>query len=217
MKYLLFSGFKGSGKDTFADMVIVNLINAGINVKKYSLAAKLKGVCCHFANLNIEYAYSETLKEKILDKVIPFGEKELEFVLKEFEVTLPVELKKTLLVPEGFSTMRRCLQHVGTDVLRHASASIHCEVTEKQIIQEDVDLAIISDCRFFNEADYFKTQTFFVHRKAKMPENTPDLHKSEKEMFALMETLPWIDNNSNLESLKNKAERLAGVILNSLK
>lgn len=217
MKYFLLSGFKGSGKDTFADMVLSELHDHGVDAKKYSLAGKLKSACCHFAGLPIDYAYDEFLKEKVLDKPIHFSMMELEYVLTQFEVELPLELKETLIVPEGFSTMRRALQYVGTDVLRHASASIHCEVTEKQIKREGTALAIISDCRFFNEAEYFQAPTFFVHRKAKMPENTPDLHRSEKEMFELMAELPTIDNNSSLDDLRKKAKRQALILIKSLK
>lgn len=217
VNYFLLSGFKGSGKDTFADMVLEELKTKGVDVKKYSLAGKLKSSCCKIADLPLEYAYDEFLKEKALDKPIPFSMRELDLILSEFEVTLPRDLKETLVRPEGFNTMRFGLQYVGTNVLRHASPSIHCEVTEKQIKKEGADLAIISDCRFFNESDYFKSLTMFVHRKAKMPENTPDLHRSEKEMFELMEELPWIDNNSTLENLRKKASRLSMVIKNNLK
>lgn len=217
MKYFLLSGFKGSGKDTFADMVLENIQQSGVNVLKYSLAAKLKKTVCEFADLHIQFAYDENMKEQVLSKAIPFNMKELDYVLEQFEVTLPAELKAKLVVPEGFPTARRALQYVGTDVLRHASASIHCEVTQKEIIKNKTELAIISDCRFFNEAEYFSSPTMFVHRLAKMPENTPDLHRSEKEMFELMAELPWIDNNSTLENLKKKATRLAHVLKNGLK
>lgn len=219
MNYLLFSGFKGSGKDTFADLVMAELKSLGVDVKKYSLAGKLKEVCCQNAKLPIEYAYDEVLKETILDTPIKFGPKELEATLEAFDVQLDPAIKKNLLdaTKDGFESMRKSLQFVGTDILRHASADIHCEVTAEQIRKDKVELAIISDCRFFNEIDYFKgSMAFFVHRKAKMPINSPDLHRSEREMFEIMSELPWIDNNDSLEKLKKKAQRLAVVILDAV-
>jgi hypothetical protein len=102
------------------------------------------------------------------------------------------------------------MQFVGTEILRHSSPDIHCIKTMEVVQKEKPDLVLITDCRFFNELEFFKgAEAMFVRRDSAMPELTPELHASEKLMFEIMKTIPNVENNSTLEALEEKAQEIA--------
>lgn len=207
---LLLSGFAKSGKDTIAEMIIKHLIkDHGLNAKSYYLAYKLKKTCSVITGLGMEHMTEQSLKELPLAHPLIVGKIELSLCEDKFKIEIPKEIKNKVLGTE-LTTPRKVMQFVGTEILRHSSPDIHCIKTMEVVKKEKPDLFLITDCRFFNELDYFKSaEALFVRRDSAMPKLTPDLHESEKLMFEIMKTIPNVENNSTLESLESKAKEIA--------
>jgi CBS-domain-containing membrane protein len=212
---ILLSGFKHSGKDTFAELLIKK-IPKDKTYEIVALADKLKKTVCDAFGVDYKYAYDQEFKEVPCELIMTedtsrkilntFGSDNNDLILKH--------------VGKKFPTVRVALQYVGTEVLRDLSQDIHCEELDKDIIRNKKDITIITDSRFINEMNYFQdkylnTRAFFVKRDKVIPENTPDLHKSEKEMFDVikLEGIRLIENNSSLDELKTKAQEVAKELL----
>ena len=142
MTYILsFSGRKQSGKSTSADYIISLITQTDIKIREnrhelnmsykiYSFADPLKqDICINILGLTYDQCYgSDDDKNTMTD-------------LWWDEVQL---------------TARQAMEIIGTKIFRALKTNVWVDATINKIKKENVDLAIISDCRFPNEVEAVK-------------------------------------------------------------
>jgi hypothetical protein len=77
-----------------------------------------------------------------------------------------------------FLTAREVMQVVGTDIFRSMRSNIWPDTTIEKILNDNTELAIITDCRFPNEVDAIKQAGGLVIRLTRDKLNSSD-HLSE--------------------------------------
>ena len=138
---LSFSGRKQSGKSTSADYIISLITQTDIKIREnrhelnmsykiYSFADPLKqDICINILGLTYDQCYgSDDDKNTMTD-------------LWWDEVQL---------------TARQAMEIIGTKIFRALKTNVWVDATINKIKKENVDLAIISDCRFPNEVEAVK-------------------------------------------------------------
>ena len=142
MTYILsFSGRKQSGKSTSADYII-SLINEhhimlrenryelNMSCKIYSFADPLKqDICINILGLTYDQCYGSDDDKNTMTDLWWDG----------------VQL-----------TAREAMEIIGTKIFRALKTNVWADATINKIKKENVDLAIISDCRFPNEVEVVK-------------------------------------------------------------
>lgn len=215
---LLLSGFAKSGKDTIAEMIISELSSEhNLNAKGYYLAYRLKKTCALLTGLPMSHMTEQSLKEVPFKEPFVLDSLHIAIIEDQFEIKIPQEIVSKVL-GRNLIHPRQVMQFVGTEILRHSSADIHCIKTMEVVTKEKPDLFLITDCRFFNELEYFSgSDALFVKRDSAMPVMSDDLHSSEKIMFEIMNTIPNIHNNSTLVDLRSKAKDIANNLAGKVK
>ena len=119
---------------------------------------------------------------------------------------------------EGRMTAREFLQHFGTDICRKIHPDIWTDRTLRNIREEESLLAVISDCRFPNEAEAVQRAGGKVIRLTR-GDDANDLHSSELEVDninydAIIDNkdLSLIETNKEVISLLEKWGWLGDVI-----
>lgn len=210
---LLLSGFKGSGKDTLADMVIREISKQGVNVKKYALAYRLKQASALMASRSIADLDDRVEKERIFESPLVITDEMVDTIFEVFKMKRPNEASAH--VGKEMRSLRHLMQYAGTEIMRSTRPDIHCEKTHEVILKEKPDFFIISDNRFMNEITYFNNcEKVFVDRKSVEPKKTPDLHPSELMMFDIRDNIRNIDNNSTLEAFESNSMEVVNMIAN---
>lgn len=179
-------GFKGSGKDTLANILVEEY-----NFTKISFADKLKDITSILFNW----------ERKLLE-----GDTKLS---REFRETKDEWWSEKL---NREITPRKMLQQLGTDILRdNLDLNIWVNSIEKYLVENKYQNIVITDCRFKNEIEMLKKyqgKIIYVKRnepkwfnnKKLIPKN---IHKSE---------IDWIDtkfdivisNDGSLEDLRKE-------------
>lgn len=115
---------------------------------------------------------------------------------------------------------RSLLQHIGTDVFRKRDVGfwVNHVIGVLKVMQNDIDYALIPDCRFMNEitqpALLFKTRTVCVDRhnhQSKLNQNQKN-HESETALEHFEFDIS-IDNNHSIEELKDEVNRVCKTII----
>lgn len=136
MKLIGIAAPKGSGKTTFAEFIKKNLEdNYQKRVKIIPFAKPLKHICW-----------------------VLFGGEEKNWYGTEADKTVEFAYWKELL-GEEYSTPRRILQTVGTDVFRnnvHKEFWVHAFNVRVMETMKGTDIMLVDDVRFENEADYIR-------------------------------------------------------------
>jgi len=133
------TGLAHSGKDTSADFIVSFLNSIGVSAIKIGLADRLKVICQHliklFYNIEIpmEEFYDMEKKEMIRDDYPQFAGR-------------PFKL-------------RTVLQLIGSEVFRDLLwSSIWCDYVYRNfLLNEKYQVIVLSDCRFPDEIEYFKS------------------------------------------------------------
>ena len=124
-----FSGRKQSGKSTSADYIkhIIDTNNIGISYRIYSFADPLKqDICMNILGLSYEQCYgSDNDKNTMTD--LSWDNKQL--------------------------TAREAMEIIGTKIFRSLKTNVWVDATVNKIKKDNLDLAIIADCRFPNEVE----------------------------------------------------------------
>lgn len=79
--------------------------------------------------------------------------------------------------PSGYMTARQVMQFIGTDMFRKIKTDVWVRGTINKILNEQPEVAIITDCRFPNEVDAIKEMGGSVVRLTRNPFNSD--HTSE--------------------------------------
>jgi hypothetical protein len=121
-------------------------------IKIYSFADILKkNICMDLLNLTYDQCYgTDSAKNEITD----------------------------VFWDNKYLTAREVMQVVGTDIFRTMKPNIWPNATINKILQENTELAIITDCRFPNEVDAVHNANGFIIRLTRSPYNDAD-HISE--------------------------------------
>jgi len=148
---LAFAGRKQSGKSTSAEYVqsIVNSRNLGLSNKIYSFADPLKqDICINILGLTYEQCYGSDEHKNTLTGIMW---EDMPDYNESFSVS-------------GRMSARQIMEHVGTNVFRKMKTNVWVDATINKIKKEDVDLAIIADCRFPNEVESIQNAGGYVIR-----------------------------------------------------
>jgi hypothetical protein len=153
---LAFAGRKQSGKSTSAEYVqsVVNSRNLGLSNKIYSFADPLKqDICINILGLTYEQCYGSDEHKNTLTDITW---KDMPDYNESFETS-------------GHMSARQIMEHVGTNIFRKMKTNVWVDATINKIKKEDVDLAIIADCRFPNEVESIQNAGGYVIRLALDP------------------------------------------------
>jgi hypothetical protein len=155
-KIIAFAGRKQSGKTTGCEC-IANYINNNLphlSHKIYSFADPLKqDICINILGLSYEECYgSDDDKNNITH--LKWNDKQL--------------------------TARDAMQIIGTEIFRSMYPNVWVNALINKIQRENVDVALISDCRFPNEVSIVKDNNGCVIRLTLDPFNS--MHPSEKAL-----------------------------------
>ena len=148
---LAFAGRKQSGKSTSAEYVqsIVNSHNLGLSNKIYSFADPLKqDICINILGLTYEQCYGSDEHKNTLTDI---RWQDMPDYNESFEMS-------------GHMSARQIMEHVGTNIFRKIKTNVWVDATIDRIKKENLDLAIIADCRFPNEVESIKNAGGYVIR-----------------------------------------------------
>lgn len=180
-KILAFSGRKQSGKSTSGEYVqnLIYSINKKIDVKTYSFADPLKqDICMNILGLTYEQCYgSDEDKNTLTD--LEWGGKKL--------------------------TAREAMEIIGTDIFRILKNNVWVDATISKIKKDNLDLAIIPDCRFPNEVDTILDHGGYVIRLDLDPFNSKSNSESalDKDKYFWSKFSCVIHNSSMTIQQKN--------------
>lgn len=172
---LAFAGRKQSGKSTGAEYVktVFEQQNKNKVCKIYSFADPLKtGICMDIFGLTYDQCYGSDEDKNTMTDLVWNNE--------------PL-------------TARRAMEVIGTDICRSLKNSVWVDATLNKIQRDDVDLAIIPDCRFPNEVDAIKNRGGLVIRLGLDPFSSTSLSESALDQ----NNYDWnnfdiVINNSNM-------------------
>lgn len=145
-KIIAFAGRKQSGKTT-CSYYIENLVFRDFQLSHkcriYNFADPLKkDICMNILGLTYEQCYGEDMDKNTLTDVSWEG-KQL--------------------------TAREVMQFVGTDLFRKMKNNVWAGATINKIQQDNLDIAIIADCRFPNEVEAIKKAGGYVVKLTRDP------------------------------------------------
>jgi len=139
-KIIAFSGRKQSGKSTAGDFISSFIEANGITLsyKIYSFADPLKqDICMNILGMTQTQCYGSDEEKNTMTDLEWAGEK---------------------------LTARRAMEVIGTNIFRNIKTQVWVEATINKILRENMDLAIIVDCRFPNEVDAILDNKGYVIR-----------------------------------------------------
>ena len=148
---LAFAGRKQSGKSTSAEYVqsIINSHNLWMSNKIYSFADPLKqDICINILGLTYEQCYGSDEDKNTLTGILW---EDMPDYNESFSVS-------------GLMSARQIMEHVGTNVFRKMKTNVWVDATINKIQKENLDLAIIADCRFPNEVESIQNAGGYVIR-----------------------------------------------------
>lgn len=119
-------------------------------VKNYSFADNLKQTVMAVYGLTREQCYGTNAQKDAPTHI------QWEGFFKILPTKVVNQLKKDGIKAEDYMSTRKILQYFGTNICRAIWDDCWSSSCINQIVQEDVPLAIVSDCRFRNEIEYSK-------------------------------------------------------------
>lgn len=203
-------GLKGSGKSA-AFRFIQELAPLRMPVTEMKFAGLLKEACSIASGLSIDYFEDAVLKEAQLNKPIKFDLEACNKILKVFNLEPRMENISMM-----FSTPRKMMQIVGTEILRAQNPLIHIEKMLENM--PDEGLVVVTDLRFINEFNALQNKfgedfyPFYVERpKAEM--NSIGNHASETQPKKLRDRCLTLDNSRGLPELRDQVSNLLSNVL----
>lgn len=147
-KILAFSGRKQSGKTTGSHYIESLINNKGLSIsyRIYNFADPLKeDICMNILGLTYEQCYGSDDDKNTMTNLVWENEQ---------------------------LTARRAMEVIGTDIFRKLRSQVWVEATMRKIEKDNIDLAIIPDCRFPNEVDNILSAGGYVIRLELDPFNS---------------------------------------------
>jgi hypothetical protein len=222
MKIASFTGPKGSGKDTSADILKELKIAKG----SISFAGPLKKICMEVFNLHHTLVSDPILKEKpltsgeiiITPKILrKINQLMMEYLDPEEFFYSPNRASVVGLEGTPLRTPREILQIIGTEWIRnrihpdwHLQAAFSSKTLEKL---DQSGLYCVTDARFVNEYQFLANKFgedfkgFYVERPEAEERLAQATHDSERKVLEVRAVIPEsniILNDGSLEDLKKK-------------
>lgn len=221
MRFVGFTGPKGSGKDTAYEI----LQKKGKVRGKLSFAGPLKEICAKVSGLPIQYTTDPILKEAQLKEPIVLTSRVLRQIKRELPVWLPEvnEANEVLYNVDKMSltgyenqvcpSMRVMLQVVGSWIREQAFQDWHVMAAfgEKVMGELKGNSYAITDVRYENELEYLQKKfgsdfrMFYVERPEAEDQLKVATHSSETTVIKLREMIgeeAVIKNSGSLEDLE---------------
>lgn len=179
---IAFAGRKQSGKTTaceFTANVYTQTVHSISSI--YNFADPLKKMCIEIFGLTHEQCYgSDNQKNELVNCFWPDSQERM--------------------------TAREVMQYVGTNVFRKMQHNVWTDATIRKILDENLPLALIADCRFPNEVDAVKNAGGMViklnrnlYHSSHESETALDSDKYDQSNFDLV-----INNHEISITTKNK-------------
>lgn len=221
MRIVSFTGPKGSGKDSSADILKEAKIAAG----SLSFAGPLKKICMKVFELHHNFMNDPILKEKELATPIVLQAKHFRKI--NLEMTSHLDQDEFFYNPHKASisglegmvikTPRQLLQIIGTEYIRNRiNPDWHLQAAFSKSTLEKLDqdgLYCVTDARFPNEYTFLATKFgedfkgFYVERPEAEERLAKSQHDSELQVLEVKKLIAEdniIVNNKSLEDLKKK-------------
>lgn len=219
MRIVSFTGPKGSGKDTSADVLKEAKIAAG----SLSFAGPLKKICMKVFKLHHNLMNDPILKEKELSEPITLTSAHFRKINLEMTEHLDQDeffynpYKASIAGLEGMviKTPRQLLQIIGTEYIRnriHPDWHLQAAFSKTTLASLDQEgLYCVTDARFPNEyqflADKFGEdfQGFYVERPEAEEKLAASTHASELQVLEVKKLIPEeniLKNDKSIEDLK---------------
>ena len=221
MKIVSFTGPKGSGKDTSADILKEEKIANG----SLSFAGPLKKICMEVFKLHHNFMNDPILKEKQLEEPITLQSKHFRKINLAMTDHLDQDeffynpYKASIAGLEGMviNTPRQLLQVIGTDYIRnriHADWHLQAAFSKTTLAKmDDEGLYCVTDARFPNEytflADKFGEdfKGFYVARPEAEEKLAASSHASELQVLEVKKLIAEeniLQNDGSIDDLKKQ-------------
>ena len=223
MRIISFTGPKGSGKDTCADLLKAEGISGG----KISFAGPMRKMFCEIFELEPILFEDRELKEYPFDEPIELNSIALISVLGcMYEYIEPLEYSRDQeeerMIFEGLKkhkvyTPRELLQYVGTEIIRkHINPAWHIEAAFSPKGLEGLNpegIYCVTDARFPNEYQWLNNRFmldftgFYVDRPEAEETLKTATHDSELQVIEvrkLMNAEQVLDNSQDIEHLRKQ-------------
>ena len=155
-KIIAFSGRKQSGKSTAGEFVQDFIEDNGLPLthKIYSFADPLKqDICMNLLGLSESQCYGTDDDKNTLTNV------------RWMDMPLEIQQRHTAdMVANEYLTARQVMEVVGTEIFRRMYGNVWVRATMNKISKDNLDIAVIVDCRFPNESDAILDQGGYVIR-----------------------------------------------------
>jgi hypothetical protein len=214
---ILISGKLQSGKNTFADLLKEELEKNNITVGQDSFAKLLKDMCKEGFKPLIDFL-NDIFKKRIENHYVEIGIDQCALI--------PNGLEKFITKDENWyenknDITRMILQIVGTDIVRKINPNYWVEQFMERCNLSKCQVILNTDVRFPNECFIPKynngTQSILI-RVNRNIERIGDIHNHPSET-SLDSYTNWdyvIDNNSDLNALKENAVKICNIIVDKI-
>lgn len=225
MRIVSFTGPKGSGKDSSADILKEEKIASG----SISFAGPLKKICCEVFKLHHNFVNDPVLKEKEFETPITLTAahfRKINLLMTEHldqDEFFYNPYKASIAGLEGqvIKTPRHLLQFIGTEYIRnriHPDWHLQAAFSKTTLAKLDQEgLYCVTDARFPNEYQFLANkfgedfQGFYVERPEAEEKLAVSTHPSELQVLEVKKLIPEsniLKNDKSLEDLKKQLLKL---------
>ncbi len=225
MRVVSFTGPKGSGKDSSADILKEEKIASG----SISFAGPLKKICCEVFKLHHNFVNDPVLKEKEFETPIVLTAAHFRKINLAMTDHLDQDEffynphKASIAGLEGqiMKSPRQLLQFIGTEYIRnriHPDWHLQAAFSKTTLAKLDEDgLYCVTDARFPNEYQFLANrfgedfQGFYVERPEAEERLAVSTHASELQVLEVKKIIPEanvLKNDESLEDLKKQLLKL---------
>jgi len=178
-------------------------------IRIYALAGTLKDMAVQILGLSPEQAYGTDVDKNTLTDlfwenmpgIISATELKNQKISKKAAATLGLTVHES-----GAMTGREVLQYVGTDMFRKMNSNVWLDSLFRKIKEDSPELALISDVRFLNEAEWIKRRGGFLVGLDRNPSTKEDSHASEKAVEECLVACDIVIENSKMTIAEQNKE-----------
>ena len=187
------AGRKQSGKSTSCDYIqmVIREKFPKLSSKIYSFADPLKqDICIDILGLTYEQCYG-TDEDKNTLTSLKWKD------MPEYNITWTWNDEYH---ESGYMTARQVMEYVGTGIFRRMKNNVWSEATINKIKSENIDIALVADCRFPNEVEIIQNNQGFVIRLTKDPfQSKSESESALDECFFDWSKFDYVLDNTNID------------------
>jgi hypothetical protein len=184
--------------------LVIRQYQPNLSCKIYSFADPLKqDICINILGLTYEQCYG-TDEDKNTLTSLRWKD------MPEYNITW-TRMKD--YHESGFMTARQVMEFVGTSIFRQMKKDVWSAATINKIKSENVDVALVADCRFPNEVETIQNNNGLVIRLTKDPfQSNSDSESALDQCFYDWSKFDLVLNNSQL-SIEEKNQAIYKFLL----